>query len=118
MLLIFFKFVETNDMSKITNTLARIENHLIFNGQHGLSAREQKVILFLIAQINPLDRQFEIQIVPLKEIQQIILKKRSGSFYEQMMFFADRMIDKKIVFDTDVEFRGKKMKGFVSWFQN
>jgi len=100
------------------NTLARIENHFIFNAQHGLSAREQKVILFLISQINPLDKQFEMQIVPLKEIQDILLDKRSGSFYEQMMNFADRMTDKKISFDTSVKFRGKKMKGYINWFSS
>ena len=105
-----------------TNTLARIENHFIFNASLSLSAREQKIILYLIAQINPIDRKFEEQVVSIKEIHNILMEKRSGSFYEQIDKFVERFADelsnKRIIFDSTVKFRGKKMKGFINWFQS
>ena len=101
-----------------TNTLARIENHFLFNARHGLNAREQKVILFLISNINPLDRDFEIQTVSLKEIHDIVMEKRSGSFYEQMIEFQNKISKAQITFDTSVKMRGKKVEGVINWFSS
>ena len=57
-------------MSKMHNTpntkVARIENFFVFNAKYSLTAKEQKVILYLIAKINPrLQERFHEQTVPI-----------------------------------------------------
>lgn len=107
-------------MNPITkqSTLARIENQFIFNAQYQLTAREQKIMLFLISNINPLEPDFEVQVVSLKDLKEVIVKKRSGSFYDQMMDFADRISQKRIIFNSDLKLEKKRMKGFINWFQS
>jgi len=105
-------------MTNRKTTIARIENEFIFNAQYQLTAREQKVMLYLISNINPLGSSFNIQIIPLKEIKNILITKRSGSFYDEMLEFSARISTKQIVFDSEIKLKGKKMKGFINWFQS
>lgn len=100
-------------------TIARIENSFIFNAQYQLSSREQKILLFLISNINPLESNFEVQVIPIKEMKEVLLAKRSGSFYSEMEDFALRISQKQIIFDTKIVVEGnKKMKGVINWFQS
>lgn len=98
--------------------IARIENNFIFNAQYQLTSREQKILLFLISNINPLDKNFEIQVISLKELKEVLATKRSGSFYEEMMEFSLRISRKQIIFDTDVELEKRKLKTIINWFQS
>ena len=75
-------------MSKISEKnqhIARIENFFIYNAQYSLTAKEQKVILYLVAQIDPV-RQSKLieQVVPIKDLRRLLIEKgkKSGSFYE------------------------------------
>lgn len=100
------------------NTVARIENRFIFDAQYQLTSREQKILLFLISNINPLDKNFEVQVISLKELKEVLANKRSGSFYEEMMEFSLRISRKQIIFDADVELEKRKMKTIINWFQS
>ena len=109
-----------SSMENLINSVARIENHFIFNAQYQLTAREQKVILYLVAKIDPTGKQFGLQIVPIKELKELIMSKRSGSFYDEMEEFAKRIFEKKIVFDSEVAYKNKKkkMSGRIRWFSS
>ena len=98
--------------------IARIENNFIFNAQYLLTAREQKIMLFLISKINPTDKNFQIQVISLKELKGLIMKNRSGSFYAEMIDFAARISQKQIVFESDIRLDKKKIKGIINWFQS
>jgi len=101
------------------NTIARIENDFIFNAQYQLTAKEQKIILLLIANINPAkQKKFELQIIPVKNLRWAIMGDgNNGSFYEEMKKLAFRLVKKGIMFDTDVLIEGRPFPGYVNWFQ-
>jgi len=102
------------------NTIARIENDFIFNAQYQLTAKEQKIILFLIANINPAkQKKFELQVIPVKKLRWAIMGDgKNGSFYEEMKKLAFRLVKKGIAFDTDVLIEGRMFPGYVNWFQS
>lgn len=104
--------------TNINSSIARIENQFIFYAQYQLTAREQKIMLFLFSNINPLEPNFEVQVVSLKDLKEVILNKRSGSFYDQMMDFAGRISKKQIVFDSNLKLEKRRMQGFINWFQS
>lgn len=101
-----------------TQSIARIENNFIFNAQYNLTAREQKIMLFLISNINPLEATFEAQVISLKHLETIIMEKRSGSFYDEIIKFSSRISKKQIVFDSEIGIKKKKIKGIINWFQS
>ena len=108
-------------MRDTSTSVARIENKFIFQAQYQLTAREQKVILYLISKIDPTGKQFSTHIIPIKEIKSLIMSKRSGSFYEEMNNFTKRISQKQIIFDSDIAPKGnrrKKLSGVINWFSS
>lgn len=111
-------------MSEVTknNLVARIENRFVFHAQYQLSAREQKVILFLIANMDPKKQsRFHEQVISVKELEHILKNDEEakwGGLYQEMREFTKRIRNKGIEFDTDIEIDGKKFPGYVNWFQS
>lgn len=107
-------------MKRMSNSIARIENKFIENARYKLGVRDQKVILYLIANTDPTQDNFIEQIVPVKELETILKKdgKKWGSFYEVMNDFCDNITDRKISFPSDVLVDGKPLKGYINWFQS
>jgi len=107
-------------MSKTTNTIARIENNLIFNSKYQLTAKEQKVILFLISRIDPVrQKDFESRTVSLKSLEKVLMDgNKNGSFYSEIRKLTSRIIKKGISFLTDVEVSGEYLSGHINWFQS
>lgn len=101
------------------NQLARIENFLILNGQYNLTAKEQKVILYLISKINPAkESKFCEQTVRIAEMKNLLLGEgNSNSFYEEIVNFGGRIVKKGITFSSDVKFQDKPLPGWINWFQ-
>lgn len=101
------------------NNLARIENDFIFNAQYQLTAKEQKIILLLIANINPVkQKNFQTQTISVKALKNVIMGGNTkGSFYQEIKKLAFRLVKKGIMFDTDVLIEGRKFPGYVNWFQ-
>jgi len=98
--------------------VARIENAFIFNARYNLSAKEQKLILFLISQIDPkTQKEFQKQVISIREMDKHLIEgKRSGSAYKELTELTEKISAKQIKFDSDVEYKGKKLKGIVNWF--
>lgn len=107
--------------NKALSKVARIENRFIFHAQYQLTAREQKVILYLIANINPHEQErFHEQIIPVKELE-VVLKadgRKWGGLYEEMKQFQKRIVKKGIEFPTNVKIDGKPFPGYINWFQS
>ena len=104
---------------KKNNTIARIENTLIFDTQYQLTAKEQKVILLLVSKIDPIFQTGLVeQFVSLKELKTVLLDKRSGSFNRELNRFTKRIIDKKLTFKSEVKVNGESLDGHISWFQS
>lgn len=103
------------------NMVARIENKFVFNAQYQLSAREQKVILFLIANMDPKkQRRFHEQVISVKELEEILKKDSDtkwGGLYSEMRDFTKRIRNKGIEFNTDIKVDGKSLPGYINWFQ-
>lgn len=101
--------------------VARIENAFLNNARYQLTAREQKVILYLIAQINPLlQTRFHEQVVSVRELEKTLRTdaKKWGGLYQEMKTFQENIGKKGIQFDSEVEVDGRKLPGYVNWFQS
>lgn len=102
-----------------TNTIARLDNFLIYHGKFKLTAKEQKVVLFLASRINPLkQKRLHAQVVPIKDLKQVMSKKRGGSFYEEIQQMSSRLVKKGIEFSSTLEYEGRKLTGHRNWFQS
>lgn len=101
------------------NTVARLDNFLIYNGKFKLTAKEQKVVLFLAARINPIkQKRLHAQVVPIKEIRKILTNKGGGSFYDEIQKMSARLIKKGIEFSSEIEYEGRVLTGYRNWFQS
>lgn len=109
---------QTYQMDKL-NTIARIENTLIFDSHYQLTAKEQKVILLLISKIDPV-RQTHLyeQFVSVKELKRVLLENRSGSFAKELNRFRKRLMSKTLTFNTGVKEDKEDLVGEISWFQS
>jgi hypothetical protein len=106
---------------KKVKQIARIENRFIFNARYQLSAREQKIILYLMSNLDPLaQNDFHKQIVSVKELENLLKgeDKKWGGLYKEMNDFSTRIISKYISFDSDFLVGGKPLRGVISWFQS
>jgi len=107
--------------TRTSNKVARIENRFIFNAQYQLTAREQKVILYLISNIDPKSqKRFHEQVISVKKLESVLKAdgKKWGGLYEEMQNFTDRILEKKIRFPTDLEIDGRSFPGKINWFQS
>ena len=98
-----------------------IENFFVFNAQYSLTAKEQKVILYLVSRLDPVKQlNLHEQVVPLRELKRMLIdtSKKNGSFYEEMQRFSDRIMEKRIEFQTNIEYEGRRLPGRVNWFQS
>lgn len=102
-----------------SNTIARIENTLIFDSHYQLTAKEQKVILLLISKIDPV-RQSQLyeQFVSVKELKRVLLENRSGSFAKELNRFRSRLMKKSLTFKSGVVVDGEELEGEIQWFQS
>lgn len=100
--------------------IARIENTFILHAQYRLGVREQKVILYLIAQIDPTQETFEERIIPVRELESMLKTdgKKWGGIYREMEDFCENIISKRITFNTDVLVDNRPFKGRINWFQS
>jgi len=108
-------------MATITKKpIARIDNQFVYNARYQLSAREQKVILFLISKIDPIRQESLLeQVISVKDLE-LILKggdKHWGGIYKELKSLAKRLVKKGIEFSTDIEIGGQKFSGYINWFQ-
>lgn len=101
--------------------IARIENRFIFNAQYKLSPREQKLILFLIANMDPQKQErFHEQTVTIREFEKMLKAdgKKWGGLYTELRDITKRIRSKGIEFDTNIMVDGHRFPGYINWFQS
>lgn len=113
--------MHTTSLFSNAHQIARIENFFIFNAKYSLTAKEQKVILYLVSKLDTV-RQVNLheQVVPIKDLKNLLIDKstKNGSFYEEIQRFSERIMEKRIKFQTDIEYGGKRLSGRINWFQS
>jgi len=103
-----------------TNNVARMDNRFVFHARYNLSAKEAKIILFLISKINPLQQQQLIQqTVSVRELETFLRgnAKRWGGLYSELRLIRDSLVRKGIYIPTEIQIEGKHFEGYVNWFQ-
>ena len=100
--------------------VARIENRFIFHAQYKLSPREQKLILYLIANMDNKEKRFYEQTVTVRELEKLLKKdsKKWGGLYKELTDLTKRIRNKGIEFDTSVVVDGQRFPGYINWFQS
>jgi plasmid replication initiation protein len=109
-------------MSKEKNThIAKINNQFVYNAQYNLTARESKVVLYLIAKIDPVRQENLIsQVVSIRDLEKILRgdAKRWGGIYDELVSLSKKLVKKGIEFSTEIELNGKRLPGYINWFQH
>ncbi len=103
---------------EVINKIARIENFFVEHAQYVLNPREQKIIIFLAANLNLEKEDFNEQTVSVKELEAMLKRNNTkwGGIYKEMTEFAERIVGQKIKFPTDVMLNNKPLPGFITWF--
>jgi plasmid replication initiation protein len=98
-------------------SIARLENELVFNYQYAFSAKEQKTMLFLIAN---LEKDNDSVIVSLKDIERILKEddKKWGAAYKDIRELCFSLLDKKFFHKSTVMYKGTAMEAGYNWFQS
>lgn len=100
--------------------VARMDNRFVFHARYNLSAKEAKIILFLISKIDPLHQENLIeQTISVKELEQFLKgnAKRWGGLYSELRLIRDSLVRKGIYIPTEIRIEGKHFDGYVNWFQ-
>ena len=105
----------------IVEKVAKIDNTFIVNAQYRMTAKEQKVLYYLISHLDPKNEQdFNIITVPIRQLEENLKEasKKWGSLYEEIDRLCGNMISKNITFPTNVLIEGKPLKGRINFFSS
>ena len=99
------------------SNIARIENDLVLNYQYLFSAREQKTMLFLIAN---LENDSDSVTICTKDIENILKDedKKWGNAYNQITDLYKSLLGKKFYHKTNVRYKGSRLDAGYNWFQS
>ena len=103
----------------MTDKIAKIDNTFILNAQYRMTAKEQKVLYYLISHLDPKnENDFNIISVPIRQIEETLKEssKKWGSLYEEIDRLCGSMISKNITFPTKVLIGDKPLKGRINFF--
>ncbi|MBL7815756.1 MAG: replication initiation protein [Saprospiraceae bacterium] len=97
--------------------IARIENDLVLNYQYVFSAREQKTMLSLIAN---LETGSDSVTISTKDIENILKDddKKWGNAYNQITDLYKSLLGKKFYHKTNVSYKGSRLDAGYNWFQS
>ena len=107
--------------TEINDKIAKIDNTFILNAQYRMTAKEQKVLYYLISHLNPKgEKDFNVITVPIRHIEETLKEasKKWGSLYEEIERLCESMISKNIKFPTNVMVEGKTLKGRINFFSS
>ena len=78
-------------------------NDLITKARHDLTARELKIMDFIISKIQPDDENFDIVHTSMYELTNVLNLKRSGTTYSDLAKNLDSLGSKRVVIYNDNE---------------
>lgn len=105
----------------IVEKVAKIDNTFIVNAQYRMTAKEQKVLYYLISHLDPKNEQdFNVITVPIRQLEENLKEssKKWGSLYEEIDRLCGNLISKNIAFPTNVLIEGRPLKGRINFFSS
>jgi hypothetical protein len=105
--------------SELSEKVAKIDNTFILNAQYRMTAKEQKLLYYLISHLDPKnEKDFNIIRIPIRHIEETLKEsvKKWGSLYEEIDRLCGNMISKNITFSSKVIIDGKPLKGRINFF--
>lgn len=105
--------------SELSEKVAKIDNTFILNAQYRMTAKEQKLLYYLISHLDPKnEKDFNIIRIPIRQIEETLKEsvKKWGSLYEEIDRLCGNMISKNITFSSKVIIEGKPLKGRINFF--
>ena len=106
---------------QISEKVAKIDNAFIVNAQYKMTAREQKILYYLISHLDPKNEQdFNSISIPIHEMEKILNQtdKKWGGFYNEIDELCKGLIRKHIQFPSNFLMNGKPLKGYLNWFNS
>jgi hypothetical protein len=107
--------------ASIFDKVAKIDNTFILNAQYRLTAKEQKILYYLIAHLDPKnEKDFNIISVPIWQIEEALKDsaKEWGGLYNEIDRLCGSMISKNITFPSTVLIDGRPLKGRINFFSS
>jgi hypothetical protein len=107
--------------ASIFDKVAKIDNTFILNAQYRLTAKEQKILYYLIAHLDPKnEKDFNIISVPIWQIEEALKDsaKEWGGLYNEIDRLCGSMISKNITFPSAVLIDGRPLKGRINFFSS
>ena len=108
--------------SKPSEKIAKIDNSFILNAQYRMTAKEQKILYYLIAHLDPKnEKEFHTITVPIREIEDTLRENnnnKNGSFYDDIDRICKSFIRKEITFPSKFLLGNKRLNGYISIFQS
>jgi hypothetical protein len=107
--------------SLMSDKVAKIDNTFILNAQYRLTAKEQKILYYLISHLDPKnEKDFNIISVPIWQIEEALKdsSKEWGGLYNEIDRLCGSMISKNITFPSHVLIGGRPLKGRINFFSS
>ena len=103
----------TKALTNNLNTLCC--NHAAYQ----LTKKEEKIVFWLIKKLDLTKQKgFEVQIVPIKILRELLLITESNNLAATLLTFVTQIAKKGIEFKTDIEIDNKPFFGYINWFQS
>ena len=105
----------------MSDKVAKIDNTFILNAQYRLTAKEQKILYYLISHLDPKnEKDFNIISVPIWQIEEALKdsSKEWGGLYNEIDRLCGSMISKNITFPSHVLIGGRPLKGRINFFSS
>ncbi len=110
----------TLSQGKINNSrIAKIKNTFVEHARYELTSRQQKVLLYLIANLDNRLDDFFYQDIAIKELEAFLktdTQSKWGDAYSEISNFILEMQDLKFVFKSGEDYKGKKLPGTITCF--
>ena len=107
--------------TSMSDKVAKIDNTFILNAQYRLTAKEQKILYYLISHLDPKnEKDFNIISVPIWQIEEALKdsSKEWGGLYNEIDRLCGSMISKNITFPSHVLIGGRPLKGRINFFSS
>ena len=105
----------------MSEKVAKIDNTFIVNAQYRLTAKEQKILYYLISHLDPKNEiDFNVISVPIWQIEEALKDsaKEWGGLYSEIDRLCGSMISKNITFPSNVLIDGRPLKGRINFFSS
>lgn len=105
-------------MKPTSKKIARLDNNLALHAQYNLSSLEQKIVLLLVARLEP-TKFGNVQRVAFADIRSFLEHSKWGSAYDRIKECLDMLSTKQLRFDGPVIIgESQKEFGRINWFQS